>query len=273
MRIFQSPPPHASVSIATCTDIGRKRPKNEDACLVLCVDAQKNFEGPMAGTFNPGTRGIVLAIADGMGGHQSGEVASALCIQALIREFSRRIDEDIRVDGRGNLLAETVESANNAVYAAAGEDPEFRGMGTTLTVAWLVDGAVDVAQVGDSRAYLLRAGRLIPLTEDQTVGNLLDVDHSNPRINSQIRDMLTQAVGAQPKVSVALSYRPLEPGDLLLLCCDGLYKAVEDNDIKKLLGRPVSLQARAENLVARANENGGPDNITVILAELVTLDG
>jgi PPM family protein phosphatase len=253
--------------------VGRKRPTNEDACLVLSLDDQKNFEGGMTATFNPGPLGLVLAIADGMGGHQSGEVASALCIQALAREFFSRMSErSLPAEAPQKLLGETVEVANRAVYSAAGQDPSFHGMGTTLTVAWLVDTSVEVAQVGDSRAYLVRGGELIPLTEDQTVGNLLDFEHSNARINSQIRDMLTQAVGAQPRIRVALSHTSLEPGDLLMLCCDGLYKAVDDEEMKQLLSLPISLEAKAERLVACANENGGPDNITVILAELLAGD-
>ncbi|MGH9447954.1 MAG: PP2C family protein-serine/threonine phosphatase, partial [Terriglobia bacterium] len=113
-----------------------------------------------------------------------------------------------------------------------------------------------------------RQNELIPLTEDQTVGNLMQAESRGLPISAQMKDMLTQAVGAQPKVEVALTRCPLTSGDCLLLCCDGLYKVVADEDVKEILNLPASPEAKAEGLVARANHNGGPDNISVILAEL-----
>lgn len=268
MEVRQSAQPHRSVAVATCTDVGRKRPKNEDKFLVLSVDEQKEFDGLTSKTFNLGPLGLLLAIADGMGGHRSGEVASAMCTAALRRELLGRATEGkSAADDPQSLLVEAVETANNAIYAAASKKPECRGMGTTLTVAWLRDGCVELAQVGDSRAYVFRDGELLHLTEDQTVGNLLDIERAAFQLSTQVRDMLTQAVGAQPTVQVALSRTSLQPGDLLMLCCDGLYKVVDEAEVKEILALPVSVQAKAESLVARANDHGGPDNITVVLAE------
>jgi serine/threonine protein phosphatase PrpC len=270
MHLRESAPPGMSLSVATCTDVGRKRRKNEDKCLVLVLDEQKDFDGQMAATFKLGPLGLVLAIADGMGGHQSGEVASALCTLALTKELLDRATEG-KLPGENPqmLLAETVETANEAIYTVAGQKPEYRGMGTTLTVAWLMDTSVELAQVGDSRAYLFHQGELIPLTEDQTVGHLLDFQQSTVQVSNHMRDMLTQAVGAQPSVSVVVSRTSLQPGDSLMLCCDGLYKVVEEAEIKEILALPVSAQAKVEGLVERANDHGGPDNITVILAEVL----
>ncbi len=265
----QASPPAVSVSIAAQTDTGRKRQNNEDKCLVLSLDEQRNYDGPMAATFSLGPLGVLLAVADGMGGHQFGEVASALCMMALTREILALVaDGRIPAEDSSTLLGETVQTVNEAVYTVAGQKPELNGMGTTLTAAWVTGSQVELAQVGDSRAYRFRQNGLVLLTEDQTVGNLMQAENRGSSLSAQVKDMLTQAVGAQPKVAVALTHSPLARGDCLLLCCDGLYKVVAAEEIIEILDLPVSLQAKAERLVARANENGGPDNISVILAEL-----
>jgi PPM family protein phosphatase len=271
MKLRETASGHFSVSVAICTDVGRKRRKNEDQCLVLSLDERKQFDGPVAANLRVGPFGVVLAVADGMGGHQSGEVASALCTEALTTELLRRVSEE-NPPGKTpqSLLAEAVEALNEAIYTAAGRKPEYYGMGTTLTAAWLVDSAVEVAQVGDSRAYLFRDGNLILLTQDQTVGNLLRLHDPSVGLSSEVKDMLTQAVGAQPGVSAVLSRTRLRSGDSLMLCCDGLYKVVEEEKVKEILSLPVSAQAKVEGLVARANECGGPDNISVILAEILS---
>ncbi len=263
-------PPGLWLSVATCTDVGRKRQNNEDRCLVLSLDDRAQYDGQMASVFNLGPAGVVLAIADGMGGHQSGEVASSLSLLTLSQELMNRTAEGkMPVEGPQIELERAVEAVNGTVYTRAGEQSELHGMGTTLTAAWLVEGAAVVAHVGDSRAYLFRKGELSRLTQDQTVGNLLGSESGAAEVSEHIRDMLTQAVGAQAQVHVALTDSPLAAGDLLMLCCDGLYKVVDLAEINQVLGLPVSLWAKAEQLVARANEHGGPDNITVILAEVM----
>jgi PPM family protein phosphatase len=269
MNPRETDPPHFSLTIATCTDVGRKRPKNEDKCLVLSLDERKQFDGQVTTNLSVGFLGVVLAVADGMGGHQSGEVASALCTQALSTELLRRVRDGKPVrESPQDLLVKAVEALNETIYNTAGQKPELHGMGTTLTAAWLVDGTVDVAQVGDSRAYLFRDGNLILLTQDQTVGNLLCLEHRAAQVSSQVRDMLTQAVGTQPVVSAVLSRCRLQPGDSLMLCCDGLYKVVEEDTMKQIIAQPLSVEAKVESLVGCANEYGGPDNISVILAEI-----
>jgi PPM family protein phosphatase len=269
MNPRETDPLRFSLAIATCTDVGRKRRNNEDKCLVLSLDERKQFDGQMAAKFRLGPLGVVLAVADGMGGHQSGEVASALCTEALATELLRRVSEGkLPRENPQSLLAEAVQALNEAIYTTAGRKPEFHGMGTTLTAAWLVDGAVELAQVGDSRAYLFRDHALTLLTQDQTVGNLLRLEHRAAQVSSQVKDMLTQAVGAQPGVSAVLSRSRLRAGDTLMLCCDGLYKVVEEEEMKGILTQPVAIQAKVQGLVARANERGGPDNISVILAEI-----
>ncbi|HUY13823.1 MAG TPA: protein phosphatase 2C domain-containing protein [Terriglobia bacterium] len=262
-----------SISVVTCTDLGRRRTNNEDSFLVLHLDDRSDHREPLNTVFELGPSGLVLAVADGMGGHQSGEVASGLCMVALTKVLlglaaaASTLDETSQ-----DILCRAVEAANETVYTLAQERPEFRGMGTTLTAALLRGAYLDIAQVGDSRAYLLRERRLTQLTEDQTVGNLL-LPEQGVQMSEQVKDMLTQAVGAQPKVKVALTGTALESGDLILICCDGLYKVVNADEITEILLLPVSLRAKAEGLVSRANENGGPDNISVVLAEIRKSDG
>lgn len=257
-----------SLSVVTCTDVGRRRKNNEDSFLVLHLDDGSDHQEPLNTVFEIGPLGLVLAVADGMGGHQSGEVASGLCMVALTKVLLSMVTEGSSAQMRPqDLLSRAVEAANETVYSLAEQRSEFRGMGTTLTAVLLRGSQAEVAQVGDSRAYLLRQQRLTQLTEDQTVGNLLLPDQGI-QMSEQIKDMLTQAVGAQPKVKVALTETSLDGGDVLLLCCDGLYKVASLEEIKEILLLPVSLRAKAEGLVARANENGGPDNISVVLAEV-----
>jgi protein phosphatase len=142
-------------------------------------------------------------------------------------------------------------------------------MGTTLTAAFLNGTRATVAQVGDSRAYLFRGGSLILLTEDQTVGNFLrSRGEDSESVSGQIKEMLMQAVGAQADIEVIMSAVDLERADVLLLCSDGLYKVVSPGEIADCLEQAASAGQKASNLVMKANGNGGPDNITVILAEI-----
>jgi protein phosphatase len=131
-----------------------------------------------------------------------------------------------------------------------------------------------VAQVGDSRAYLFREGNLILLTQDQTIGNQLrNRGEDSAQVDVQIQEMLVQAMGAQAEIEVIMTAVDLDPGDLLLLCCDGLYKVVSPEDIVGTLELETGIPEKAAKLVARANECGGPDNITVILAEICPVEG
>ena len=146
-------------------------------------------------------------------------------------------------------------------------------MGTTLTAALVCGERADVAQVGDSRAYLFRNGNLILLTQDQTFGNHMRHRGEDPlNVNPDLRELLIQAVGAQPEIDVVMTAIDLEPLDLLLLCCDGLYKVVQPEELGDTLELEIPLAEKASRFIARANEYGGPDNITVILAEICPID-
>jgi serine/threonine protein phosphatase PrpC len=227
---------------ASRTDVGRVRPSNEDAFLVA-DDAH------------------LVAVADGMGGHQAGEVASATAITALL-------------DGvhRGATIGDAISGANDAVLARAAEDPSLRGMGTTMTAAVLHGATLVIGHVGDSRAYLLRDGVLVQLTTDHSViaelvaaGELTEAEAEiDPR-----RAMITRALGIDPSVEVDVFDVGLVPGDRLLLCSDGLTTMVRDEVIARILVEEHDRERAADTLVAAANDAGGADNITVVVVDVV----
>lgn len=256
--------------VASLTDTGRTRKNNEDSHLIFLLDgsgAPQNGDQNVLGLDQPG---LLLAVADGMGGHIAGEVASRMCVEHLAKQMMAQLlvtgvtQPDLSME-----LRKAVEAAHQGVYMHSQQQGESLTMGTTLTATLLNGTRAHVAQVGDSRAYLFRDGNLILLTQDQTIGNMLRSRGEDPElISSQIKGLLAQALGAQPHIEVIMSALDLEIGDALLMCSDGLYKAVSPSEIVHCLEQPGSSCQKARNLVMKANENGGPDNITVILAEI-----
>jgi PPM family protein phosphatase len=227
------------------TDKGRMREQNEDSLY--------------AGT-------TVFAVADGMGGHAAGEVASATALEPL-RALDRR--EFATAEDAQHALAEAIAEANLNVVAKATNEPELRGMGTTLTAVLVRDGRFHVAHVGDSRAYLIRGGEISQLTTDHTLVEQLVREGRLSRDQAAThpqRSVITRAIGVDREVEVD-SLPPLEmqPGDQVLLCSDGLSGPVEDPDIAGILAAEPEGQGAADALVDAANRAGGPDNITVVL--------
>lgn len=229
---------------ATRTDTGRQRNANEDSYL---------------------TRGPLFVVADGMGGAQAGEVASKAAAESFDRELPPAAPE--------RILRETIETANRAIHEQARKDPELAGMGTTTTAAILDAEAEEVAigHVGDSRAYRLRGSRLEQLTRDHSLveemrrkGQLTDAQaEDHPQ-----RSIITRALGPEPEVEVDLQTVPAQPGDVFLICSDGLTTMLSDEQIAGLLTRATSLQSAVRALVDEANRAGGRDNITVIAFRL-----
>jgi serine/threonine protein phosphatase PrpC len=257
------------VSVAACTDVGRKRQNNEDGLLILDLHSQAAHDQPVEATITVALPGLLLAVADGMGGHRSGEVASQLCIRTLSRVLlSAEQTGDAATVQASARLVQAVEAASDVISEEAAQNPAHEGMGTTLTAALLTGMHVDVAQVGDSRAYVVRGETLKQLTTDQTVANYMLAMHQQLPSDSRIGEMLVQAVGAQSDVDVVLTSSELESADIVLLCSDGLYKVVSSGEMLEIILGKGTLRTRAERLVARANEKGGPDNITLILAQV-----
>jgi len=258
--------------IVPLTDIGRKRKNNEDNYLVFPLNGKAPSQTHEEPVFSL-TPGMLLAVADGMGGHQSGDVASLLCVQHLGPELAKRLPE--RRAPRQEIsvsLREAVEATHQIIYHKSRLERQHEGMGSTLTAAIIERRRVFVAQVGDSRAYIFHKGTLTALTEDQTLGNLLRVAEGSV-LAGRAHDILIQAMGAQPELRVAVSEADLAPSDFLLLCSDGLYKEMQPSEIVEILGGQIPLRAKAEALIARANENGGSDNVTVVLTQILPPGG
>ena len=234
---------------AAATDVGRMRKNNEDSYL----------------SSQP-----VAAVADGMGGHSAGEVASAIAIEELAALGSRGPWEN--ETAATDDLKQAILRANRRIREMAASDRKLNGMGTTL-VALLEDGdMVHVANVGDSRGYLLRQGELSQVTVDHSlVQELVDDGRLSPEDAERHpqRSVITRALGIDPEVEFDLFTYKLQVGDRLLLCSDGLSDVVEPSQIRNVLLRVRNSHQAARKLVTVANEQGGPDNITVIVVDAV----
>lgn len=256
--------------VAGLTDLGHKRKNNEDSYIVYPLGASPLALETPEQFFGLESPGLLMAVADGMGGHFGGEIASRLGVESLAREFLQQVrNPDAAPFDPQFLLRQAVEATHKAVYSHTQAHNESLTMGTTLTAVWLMRKHATIAQVGDSRAYLFRDGDLILLTRDQTIGNFLrsrgeDLEETT----EESKEMLTQAVGAQPDIEVVTGAVELRPADWLLLCSDGLYKLVPPEDLVECLEGSGDLGVKTGQLIACANQNGGRDNITAILAEI-----
>lgn len=246
----------SSVRLYGMTDTGLRRGNNEDSIYIYC-DAGE---------------GLAI-VADGMGGHNAGEVASALAVSTLREALVPALDEAAAAPtGLESRVRAAVERANQEIFEGAQQDPKCAGMGTTLAVAIFYPAGVLLTHVGDSRIYRLRGGTLEPLTADHSlVQELLDSGFLSPdeASRSQNRNMITRALGIADTVEIDFRTLATEPGDLYLLCSDGLTDLVAETDIEQLLvERGESLESAVPALIQRANERGGVDNISVILARV-----
>jgi serine/threonine protein phosphatase PrpC len=254
----------ARLTVSARSDIGRVRANNEDAFVVAdLVQGTPRFEQGVA-RFEVGPRGALLAVSDGMGGHKAGEVASAMTLAQLQEALATRTsttDPDARIE-------RATAQANAEVYRA-GQRPSLDRMGATVT-AVLIDGeSAHVAQVGDSRAYLIRNGRLERLTRDQSFAEAAiraGALSASEAAESPLANLLIQAIGQTPHVEVAISVVSLRQRDCLLLCSDGLTKEMGDDELRDVVLSAPSLSAACDTLVQQANRRGGHDNITVLLA-------
>jgi serine/threonine protein phosphatase PrpC len=249
--------------VAARTDVGLVRSGNEDTFIAADLSRGETSEVPSwSGLFEVGGRGLLLAVSDGMGGLKAGEVASARTIASLVQALEGAPSGTPSRDG----ISGAVEAANQDVWAEACD----RGidMGATLTAVYLRGTAAYVAEIGDSRAYLIRAGRITQLTKDQTYVQML-VDAGavtrEQAKDSADRNVILQAVGNQPKVSPALGRLELRHLDCLLLCSDGLTGKIDDDVLRDVVLTSPDLPTARDRLVDLANERGGEDNATVVL--------
>jgi protein phosphatase len=260
------------------TDRGRVRPSNEDQFLVATLAKALQVEHaslPKSKVEYGDTRGHLFVVADGMGGHQGGEHASALAVD-LIEEFVLNTYKwffQLKGPEGQNVLTEfhnALRHMDAQVCRAATERPELRGMGTTVTMAYALLRDLFVVHVGDSRCYLFRDGELYRLTHDHTlVQELVRRGHlkAEDAAKHQWRHVVTNVVGGtEPGVNPEVHKLHLEEGDVLLLCSDGLTEMVPDDAIARVLRDETDPQRACQRLVAQANERGGKDNITVVVA-------
>ncbi len=247
------------VRCETCSDVGRKRKGNEDA---LVADAQQNL----------------YVVADGMGGHAAGEVASRLAVDAICEFVALTagdeeitwpfgLDDSISYDG--NRLKTAIRHANRRVLDATRERSEYEGMATTVAAVLVDDDVANLAHVGDSRIYLWSEGALQQLTSDhswvneQIQNGVISAEQAR---NHPLRNVVTRALGGRSELMVDVQARRVRPGEVLLLCSDGLTTMVSDAEIERIIGGSGGDLARAaQGLVDAANEHGGEDNITVLL--------
>lgn len=245
------------------SDTGRKRKQNEDSYFI-----------------DPSTN--LFVVADGMGGHAAGEVASRIAVNA-IRDFIQEANQNEngendsgdppKLGAAENLMA-AIQLANDRILRDMEENLKHLGMGTTVVALWMVNNRAFIGHVGDSRAYLVRNGKIRQLTSDHTLVNeqvRRGILTSSEARQHPSRNILTRAVGSHGQVVVDINEEDLQNDDYLLLCSDGLYSMVEDPRILKIVTQNFSNPGKAsESLIQAANEQGGEDNITVILLKINT---
>ena len=251
------------------TDRGKTRDHNEDTFLVADLASSEPLRASRREVHDVSPRGVLYLVADGMGGAAAGELASEMAATEIHRHMVETwvLDPDATAERFTQRLREAVERANSSLHNYAREHPEVRGMGTTATVAGVWADRLYIAQIGDSRGYLVRNGMARQLTRDQSltqrlveVGELTEEEAES----SERRNIILQALGPDPRVTVDLSWQTLQQGDVLIICSDGLSTVVRRDDIAQMVTAEQDIAVLCEKLVDLANERGGPDNITVV---------
>ncbi|MEO6057978.1 MAG: protein phosphatase 2C domain-containing protein [Gemmatimonadales bacterium] len=259
------------VSVYGKTDLGRTRDHNEDTFLVADLSTGNASLHPEVRRHEVGPRGSLFMVADGMGGAAAGELASAMASDLIYRHLATvwAADDDSSPERFAYRMKEAVELANQQIYGYAREHPEVRGMGTTVTAAGVYGPDLYLAQIGDSRAYLIRQGEAIQLTKDQSLmQRLVDAGEltEEEAEQSERRNIILQALGPDPRVKVDLTHQALRRGDSLIICSDGLSGLVRREEFPGMSAQHPELADLCTALIDQANERGGPDNITVVAA-------
>lgn len=260
-----------SVQVFGRTDVGRTREHNEDAFVVADLTRDNATLQPEVRTHALGPKGSLFMVADGMGGAAAGEVASAMAIETVLEQMRARWITGTSEDAEAFAAAirDACVEANARIHRYAAERPEHRGMGSTATICGLLGDRLFLAQVGDSRAYLVRNGVAQQITKDQSlVQKLVEAGEltAEEAELSERRNIILQALGPEARVKVDLTSQQVRRGDTLVLCSDGLSGQVKSAVIARVIAEAPELVEACRQLIDLANEAGGPDNITVVIA-------
>lgn len=233
------------------TDTGKRRKLNQDY-----VYTSENPVGNLPNLF---------LVADGMGGHNAGDYASRYAVESIVEEISLSYEKNpVRI------LKKAIESANAHIREKSLETEEMSGMGTTLVAASCIGSRLQVANVGDSRLYLIHEQKITQITRDHSLVEEMvrmgGIDRESAR-NHPDKNIITRAIGAQDTIEIDFFNEELTPGDMVLMCTDGLTNMLEDEEIRMILGGQRDIVEMAERLIEAANQNGGKDNIAVVLIE------
>jgi protein phosphatase len=260
--------PPIDIEIFGKTDVGLIREHNEDNFLIADITSGvRSNDGREPLRLQLGDKGALLLVCDGMGGAAAGEVASQMAVDSIYEALTA--SEPQARDAFARLVRRAVERANERIFVQSRDNQSERGMGTTCTVAALVDQTLVVGQIGDSRCYILRDGKLAQVTKDQSLAwQLIEAGAMTPEEAKAFEhaNIILQALGVQERVEVVLSQVSLRKGDVALLCSDGLHGPVSDEELLSVLVMEPDLQKAAESLIQKALDRDGPDNITVVLA-------
>jgi PPM family protein phosphatase len=252
------------VSVFARTDVGMHRSGNEDAFLVADLTTGNVGLGPDISAHRVGERGSLMIVSDGMGGAAAGEIASEMAVATICDSLMSEPAESEIVQ----RLKVATETANQRIWDHSQENMELSGMGATVTAALVQGTTAYIAQVGDSRAYLIRDGRIKQLTKDQSLAQMLfDSGAVNLEQMAAVpQNVIMQALGTQQEVKVAMSAVQLFRNDCLVLCSDGLSNKVQPDELSAMIQDTEDLTEACRLLIERANERGGEDNITVVIA-------
>ncbi len=273
MSLFGSKKPEITITVFGKTDKGMQRDHNEDRFLVADLTSQNPSLKPEVRQHELGPKGSLLIVADGMGGAVAGEVASEMATECIYTQMATRWVEDRKNTPQqfAFRLREAIEAANANIHKYSKEHPEFRGMGTTATTVGILKNFLYLTQVGDSRAYLVRKGEATQLTKDQSLTQrLVDAGEltEEEAEKSERRNIILQALGPDARVRVDLTHQEIRRGDAVVLCSDGLSGQVKKEEIADAIANTEDLVEVCGKLIDLANERGGPDNITVIVAKV-----
>lgn len=275
-----------TVEIHATSHVGRVRRGNEDNYLLLNISNSRSWTSEQADgefviesqKFDVDTNGVVLAVSDGMGGALAGEVASKMAVESVSEKLLTDEDDDATLTPEGyhyNLISKLYNAtvyANYLVHQQGRSDPQFQGMGATFTGIGVTPEGIDIIQVGDSRGYLVRNGKIYQITKDQSlVQQLIDAQQisAEEAETHTLKNVILQALGAQNEIYPVSARLTPSQNDVLLLCSDGLSNKVSAANMQKhIVDNFEKLEHACAELVKEANENGGEDNITVIIAKL-----